>query len=50
MTTLEAQARQRGVALLEDPVANEGTAFSRMERRELGLDGLLPRSSRRSPT
>ena len=33
---------QRGVALLEDPVANKGTAFDAGERRALGLDGLLP--------
>jgi malate dehydrogenase (oxaloacetate-decarboxylating) len=33
---------QRGVALLEDPVANKGTAFDAGERQALGLDGLLP--------
>ncbi len=32
----------RGVALLADPLENKGTAFSLDERRELGLDGLLP--------
>jgi malate dehydrogenase (oxaloacetate-decarboxylating) len=33
---------QRGVALLEDPIANQGTAFDAEDRRALGLDGLLP--------
>ena len=32
----------RGAALLNDPVLNKGTAFSRQERRSLGLEGLLP--------
>ena len=41
MTNLQAPAR-RGIELLEDPVANKGTAFTADERRELGLDGLLP--------
>jgi malate dehydrogenase (oxaloacetate-decarboxylating) len=36
------RADQRGVALLEDPVASKGTAFDAGERRALGLDGLLP--------
>jgi malate dehydrogenase (oxaloacetate-decarboxylating)(NADP+) len=32
----------RGQALLDDPVPNKGTAFTAEERREYGLEGLLP--------
>ncbi len=32
----------RGAALLHDPALNKGTAFSREERRALGLEALLP--------
>ncbi|MFJ9742342.1 NAD-dependent malic enzyme [Streptomyces sp. NPDC101166] len=32
----------RGTALLSDPLRNRGTAFSRRDRADLGLDGLLP--------
>ena len=32
----------RGVALLHDPLRNQGTAFSESERDLLGLQGLLP--------
>jgi malate dehydrogenase (oxaloacetate-decarboxylating) len=42
MSATEFMAGQRGVALLEDPIASKGTAFDAEERRALGLDGLLP--------
>jgi len=32
----------RGLALLRDPALNKGTAFTAVERRELGLEGWLP--------
>ena len=32
----------RGAELLNDPLLNKGTAFSRAERRALGLESLLP--------
>ncbi|ADI11788.1 malate dehydrogenase [Streptomyces bingchenggensis BCW-1] len=31
-----------GATILANPLANKGTAFTRSERSELGLDGLLP--------
>ena len=31
-----------GLALLEDPIASKGTAFTEAEREEHGLEGLLP--------
>jgi len=36
------QTRLRGEALLNEPLLNKGTAFSRKERRDLGLEALLP--------
>jgi hypothetical protein len=32
----------RGVEVLDTPLLNKGTAFTREERRALGLEGLLP--------
>lgn len=32
----------RGLAVLQDPLLNKGTAFTPAERTELGLDGLMP--------
>ncbi|MGQ0845004.1 MAG: NAD-dependent malic enzyme [Sporichthyaceae bacterium] len=37
-----AKVRVRGHALLMQPLLNRGTAFSRADRRALGLTGLLP--------
>jgi hypothetical protein len=34
----------QGQALLNDPVRNKGTAFTLEERREYGLEGLLPQA------
>ncbi|KPK12212.1 MAG: hypothetical protein AMJ62_15970 [Myxococcales bacterium SG8_38] len=34
--------RKRGVWLLNNPSTNKGLAYTKEERRELGLDGLLP--------
>ena len=34
----------RGGALLDDPIRNRGTAFTSEERRQYGLEGLLPHS------
>jgi malate dehydrogenase (oxaloacetate-decarboxylating)(NADP+) len=35
---------EHGVALLNDPIRNKGTAFTSKERGEYGLEGLLPPS------
>ncbi|KEF41968.1 MAG: malic enzyme [Cyanobium sp. CACIAM 14] len=39
---LQRRTGLRGAALLNDPLLNKGTAFSRSERRRLGLEALLP--------
>ena len=36
------ETRKRGVWLLDNPSTNKGLAYTKEERRELGLDGLLP--------
>lgn len=36
------ETRKRGVWLLNNPSTNKGLAYSHAERRELGLEGLLP--------
>lgn len=38
----QASPSLRGAELLNDPLRNKGTAFSREERRALGLESLLP--------
>ncbi len=36
------ETKARGMAVLNSPLLNKGTAFTAMERKELGLTGLLP--------
>src|SRR5689334_2010662 len=36
------QTKSRGVAVLNSPILNKGTAFTAKERKALGLTGLLP--------
>jgi malate dehydrogenase (oxaloacetate-decarboxylating)(NADP+) len=46
MKSIETEDRNAGLglALLDDPINNKGTAFTVKERAELGLEGLLPPS------
>jgi malate dehydrogenase (oxaloacetate-decarboxylating)(NADP+) len=46
MKSIETKDRNAGLglALLDDPIINKGTAFTVKERAELGLEGLLPPS------
>jgi malic enzyme len=39
---ISALTPQRGAAILRDPLLNKGSAFTRDQRRDLGLEGLLP--------
>jgi malate dehydrogenase (oxaloacetate-decarboxylating)(NADP+) len=41
-TRIDRANMPRGAALLREPTLNKGTAFTEEERRELGLEGLLP--------
>ena len=43
-TKIQPNDTLRGVALLDDPARNKGTAFTSEERRRYGLEGLLPPS------
>lgn len=36
------ETKSRGLAVLNSPVLNKGTAFTAEERKALGLTGLLP--------
>jgi malate dehydrogenase (oxaloacetate-decarboxylating)(NADP+) len=46
MKSIETKDRnaELGLALLDDPISNKGTAFTVKERAEFGLEGLLPPS------
>jgi malate dehydrogenase (oxaloacetate-decarboxylating)(NADP+) len=46
MKSIETKGRNAGLglALLDDPISNKGTAFTVKERSEFGLEGLLPPS------
>jgi malate dehydrogenase (oxaloacetate-decarboxylating) len=41
-TTADRRASRSGVEIINTPTLNKGTAFTEEERRELGLQGLLP--------
>lgn len=41
-TNAGSNGAMRGLAILDDPVRNKGTAFTLDERRQYGLEGLLP--------
>jgi malate dehydrogenase (oxaloacetate-decarboxylating) len=42
LPTVPYETRARGLEVLETPFLNKGSAFTLLERHDLGLTGLLP--------